>query len=341
MRRLNSKGAVLIEFAFGLPILVLMMYFCLDVPKAYQFVNKLTTCSEMAADLITNVYSYSGDSNISIEDLRYVSKALEIYFLGNPAKQQEYGFNISMYITCVTGIDGGNFKTNWVVGVDNDISNQRISVYRSFQKGSIPFEGFSETKSQAISSNLNNTEFKNFEIGKGDIKLIVEAFVWRKSDSRGFNKQFYMMSLPMKLVANKFVVITPPKGLISDEYPPMTEDELKNFRELLDRHNGENSNKSVEMQAQRALEEIEIETLLKTYMDEYERIVTNEVRGNYQIPSFERETLIRDMVQSERNKQLLMYKNQLDQKYNAQQKILDAQHESEQKGFTSSLPNNC
>lgn len=340
MRRWNSKGAILIEFAFGLPILVLMMYFCLDVPRAYQFVNKLTTCSEMAADLITNVYSYSGDNNISIEELKYVSRALEIYFLGNPARQQEYGFNISMYITCVTGIEGGKFKTNWIVGVDNDISNQKISVYRSSQKGSIPFEGFSETKSQAISSDLNNTEFKNFEIGKGDIKLVVEAFVWRKSEGRGFNRQFYMMSLPMKLVANKFVVITPPKGLISDEYPPMTEDELKDLQELLEKHQEEDSNKSVEIQTQRALEEIDNEDLLKTYMDEYRKIVERNVKQN-QLSTYEKDKLIENMIQTERNKQQLLYKNLLDQKYNAQQKTLDAQHKSEIKNFTSSLPNNC
>lgn len=340
MRRLKSKGAILIEFAFGLPILVLMLYFCLDVPKAYQFVNKLRTYSEIAADLITNVYSYEGDACISIEELKYVSRALEIYFLGNPA-QREYGFNISMYITCVTGTGSGRFKTNWVVGVDNDISARQIKAYRLLSSsGSISTEGFSGTRSKALSANLKGTELENFEVGKGDTKLIVEAFVWRNPENRGFNRQFYMMSLPVTLIANKFVVVTPPSGLISDQYPPMTEDELDSFQEILDKHRDEDNANSILIQQQRSSEEVAFESTLSQYLATY-RIQLESNYQNYNYTKAQRDKLINSAVVTEEVSRRNAFKNQLDQKYKAQQKALDTRHNSEIKNFANRLPGEC
>lgn len=326
-----KRGAILIEFAFGMPILVLMMYFCLDVPRAYQFINKLRTCSEMAADLITNVYSYEGDTSISIEELKYVSRALEIYFFGNPSrKSQEYDFNISTYITCVTGTEDGKFKINWVVGVDNDISNHKISAYRS-SKGAVKMEGFTSTKSSKISSDLNNTEFKDFVVQNGDTKLIVEAFVWRKSENRGFNKQFYMMSLPMTLVDNKFVVVTPPNGLVSELHPPLSEDEFEDFQDLLDKQMETTNKLAIEIHRQRTIEEVAIEKKVAEEIATYRR----QIAGRY--PTAVVNTLVLERKATLQKK----YKQELDEKYNAQQKLLEEQHQDEVRAFASGLPENC
>lgn len=334
----RKRGAILIEFAFGMPILVLMMYFCLDVPRAYQFINKLRTCSEMAADLITNVYSYEGDTAISIEELKYVSRALEIYFFGNPTtKKQEYGFNISTYVTCVTGTEDGKFKINWAVGVDNDISERKISAYRSI-KGTIKMEGFTSTKSSKISSDLNNTEFKDFAVQNGDTKLIVEAFVWRKSENRGFNKQFYMMSLPMTLVDNKFVVVTPPNGLVSELHPPMTESELVDFQKLLDKQREESNGSAAINNLKRAAEEIAME---KRAIEEARGYIENlETWEPKPIPDDKKKWLEEEyerILQSVRSQ----YKEQIDKKYGAQQEPLDSQCQKEIEDFIKGLPENC
>lgn len=226
-RFLNQKGGILIEFAFCVPVLIMMLYFCLDVPQVYQFISKMRGCSEMAAGLITNVHSDKNGPRLVMEELKYVIRALEIYLLGN-AKVQGQNFNLAIYITCVTGTTGGGLKKNWVIGVNNDLSSHSITVYPQSRQNvtTLSAAGFSQAQSRTISSNLNNTEFANFQVDENSTKLIVEAFVWRNSNNKGFNKQFFMLSLPISLIGNKIVVISPPPGLISpDSMPPMTIEE--------------------------------------------------------------------------------------------------------------------
>lgn len=222
MRFLRSKGGVLIELAFGVPILILMMYFCLDIPKAYQFVNKIQTASELTAAMILNVKAGEIDKTLSLEDLKYVSRALKIYFLGNPNVKGEE-FHIFTYVTCVTG-EKGKIKKNWSVGIDNDVSKpNRIETYTD----SSSLDKFSGAASHSISENLNNTSFSGFGINEGETKLIVETFVWQEETALGINKRFYMMSLPMSLIGNRFAVVTPHLGMVSAATPPKEDTKIK------------------------------------------------------------------------------------------------------------------
>jgi len=214
MKWLNNKGAVLIEFAFGIPVLILMMYFCLDVPRVYQLINKLTTSADVASHLISNIHSSVNQSAISKDELKAVGRALEIYFLGNP-KVDDIDFNISAYLTCITGIDKNTFKVNWKSVINIDTATHEITI------NDVGNQNFQNAKSTLISdaTMFANTEISGLEIDPGEIKLVIETFIWRDSNKRGFNKLFYMLSIPLSLIGNKFAVISSKEGLISEEPP--------------------------------------------------------------------------------------------------------------------------
>ena len=214
MKSSKNKGAVLIEFVFGVPVLILMMYFCLDIPRAYQLINKLTTSADVAAHLISNVHSSAIKSTITENELKAVGRALEIYFVGNP-QNDGYDFNIAAYLTCITGSNDVP-KINWrsVINVNTTTHNVTISDPNNVER-------FSTAKSSMMLNSLNfsGTEIEGFEIIPGETKLIIETFIWKNDDTRGFNKLFYMLSLPLSLIGNKFAIISAKDCSISEKAP--------------------------------------------------------------------------------------------------------------------------
>lgn len=232
-KKFDQKGVVLIEFAFCCPALIILLFFVLDVPLAYRVVTKMQKMAELTACMIRNVPSKK-DTQITIEDLKNISKATGVFLTGRLGSSKRYPFNLSTYVFCIVGKEGG-FDKLWNVHIKNNLYNGTITsnsedttYYSKFQEAS----KFEDIK-----------ELANFSIREGEIKLVVETVAWYNEDqnddkeivsvssgssgsvwrtklarllglkewhansstatkSRGYNKNFYLLTIPGRSVGN-------------------------------------------------------------------------------------------------------------------------------------------
>lgn len=201
-KKFDQKGVVLIEFAFCCPALIILLFFVLDVPLAYRVVTKMQKMAELTACMIRNVPSKK-DTQITIEDLKNISKATGVFLTGRLGSSKRYPFNLSTYVFCIVGNKEGGFQQLWNVHIKNDLysgiitpSTEDTTDYSKFQKAN----KFKDIK-----------ELANFNIREGEIKLVVETVAWYNEDqddgkgtvkSRGYNKNFYLLTIPGRSVGN-------------------------------------------------------------------------------------------------------------------------------------------
>ena len=208
----NNKGAILIEFAFAIPILIIVLFFMLDVPMAYRISTKLQKTSELFAEMILNINRHKESRGIAKTDLENISKIIGLVFTG-VTKNKSYPFFLSTYLICVRGTGENAFEKLWNMHITNDLVKGEVtssidSKYSSIQDGS-QFLG----------------NIKDLEIQKNEIKLIVETVIWYKDDSRGFNSKFHILTIPgthkegIKTFGDKNAIVTPPYGLVTEDAP--------------------------------------------------------------------------------------------------------------------------
>jgi hypothetical protein len=214
----RKKGAILIEFAFAIPTLIVIMYFLLDVPTSYRLVSKLQKISELYAGMLLNINKQNRSRSITVNDLKSISKGIGMIFtgiIGNSA----YPYYLSTYITCIKGTGSGNiFEKKWNIHIKNNLMDGTIT--NSIDHSYSTFDSNSDTF--PTSGNI-----KNFKIQKDEIKLVVENVIWYGSTepSRGFNSKFYILTVPAlikngaKTFGDKHAIISPPDGLITDTAP--------------------------------------------------------------------------------------------------------------------------
>ena len=239
-KKFNQKGAVLVEFAFCCPVLIIFLFFVLDVPLAYRVVSKMNKMSEVIACMIRNV---PGKENlkITLTDLKNISKASGIIMTGklgsksNPCTR--YPFYLSTYVICIVGTkELNNFEKKWAVHIKNKLYDGTIEATTN-TKGE-NFWAYSQLKN--VNSFDKISRFSGYKIQEGEVKLIVETVAWYKEGDnsmekvnvsgvrgsgilgdysknmhsiRGFNKGFYLLTIPgktsgtIKTFGNSYAVI--------------------------------------------------------------------------------------------------------------------------------------
>ncbi len=210
-----KKGTILIEFAFSLPVLIIILFFITDGPLAYRTSNKLQKMSELTAQMILNIKGRHV-SPLTIDDLVNISRAAGIA-LTNVKDTEKYPFHLSTYIMCIRGTGANSFEIKWNIHIDNNLVNQQVIananddlLYSSINKNT---------------TNLKGT-LANFVIQPGELQLLIETVAWYSDNGRGFNKNFYLLTIPgqkknnAKTFGDRFAIITPPSGLISESIPP-------------------------------------------------------------------------------------------------------------------------
>lgn len=226
-KKFDSKGAVLIEFAFCCPVLIILLFFVLDIPSAYRVVTKMQKMSELTANMIRNVPNKS-NTLISLEDLKNISKVAGVTLtgkLGSSSKPcKNYPFYLSTYVFCIVGNSGGGYDKKWNVHIKNKLYDGTISVNTNDTTTYSKFQ---------TAINFNTIEgLENFNIQEGEVKLIIETVAWydesenasiegvssgsgnnsgsdmfggykkNKFSVRGYNKSFYLMTIPGRSISS-------------------------------------------------------------------------------------------------------------------------------------------
>ena len=139
----------------------------------------------------------------------------------NPCKR--YPFYLSTYIFCIEGNESGGFNKKWNVHIINNLYNGEVTPI--LNDNSLTY-----SKIKEISDLKTIDEFSNYSLQEGEVKLIVETVAWynesisatqegisgnsgggesgmfgdynkNKNSVRGFNKGFYLMTIPGRSVA--------------------------------------------------------------------------------------------------------------------------------------------
>jgi hypothetical protein len=212
---LKYAGAILIEFAFAIPVLVIVLYFGLDVPMAYRISTKLHKFSELYSQILLNSTKQRVAKLLTLADLKNTSRSVGLALTGI-FQNTRYPFNLSTYVICVKGTGGNQFAIKWCVHIKNElntgiISNDSTYTYSTVQSGHSGHGG----------------NIKTLTIQKDEVKLLVETVAWYDSlNSRGFNNVFYLLAIPGKTISgaktfgDRTAVITPYEGMISETTPP-------------------------------------------------------------------------------------------------------------------------
>ncbi len=219
-KKFGQRGSVLIEFAFCCPVLIILMFFVLDVPLAYRVIFKMQKMSELTACMIRNTPS-KYDTKITLDDLKNISKAAGVTLTGKLGSVtnlcRHYPFYLSTYVFCVVGNNSGGFDTQWAVHIKNNLYNGDISVVNDDT-------ALTYSKLGGVSTFRDIRELSSYSIREGEVKLIIETVAWyNKNDNamegvsssaegnyssmlgdykknqhivRGFNKNFYLLTIP-------------------------------------------------------------------------------------------------------------------------------------------------
>ena len=72
----DRKGAILLEFAFSVPVLITCLYYAIDIPQAFRISNKAYLISELYAQCVVNLVESRADKEINTGDLKNLSKLM-------------------------------------------------------------------------------------------------------------------------------------------------------------------------------------------------------------------------------------------------------------------------
>ena len=173
--------------------------------------------SELVACMIRNVPN-KGNTKITLQDLKNISQAAGIIMTDKLGSNPRYPFYLSTYVICIEGNSSGGFSQKWAVHIKNKLYDGTIEATPSTQSS---FSwAYSQLKNVNSFGNINR--FSGYKIQEGEIKLIVETVAWyqtndtsmeKVSNSRGFNKSFYLLTIPgrtsgnIKTFGNSYAVI--------------------------------------------------------------------------------------------------------------------------------------
>ncbi|MDR1235733.1 MAG: hypothetical protein LBJ96_01880 [Holosporaceae bacterium] len=215
--RRSCIGAIFIEFAFAIPVLIAIIYYLHDVPKYKRMQAKMNFCAHCAVNMIQN-----NRTKITKSDLAKIFSAAFLTVF--PGKGQ---FGITdkcsplAYVFYVRGEDNGRAGVIWM--------------WDSGGQGSSPFSNSSVKVSAGSFANSNRPVryktgapkeiYENLSIRPGEVKMIV--LISRVSSSAAVAKkmlEFYVINpSPYGMIYLFYfatvLVFTPNPGLFSETAP--------------------------------------------------------------------------------------------------------------------------
>jgi hypothetical protein len=176
-------GAIFIEFAIAIPILIAIIYYLHDSPTDKRIQAKVSLCAHETVNILQNISQNRKNKKITLKDIRHAASAayLSIYpgttmwssVTAYPHKHQ-YGHSSCGYITCVKGMSGGKVKIIWRV------LTQSISYASPVNAGHTVngHVGNTVIKNAVNSISDPSSIYKDLRINEGEMKLLVECSIF-------------------------------------------------------------------------------------------------------------------------------------------------------------------
>jgi hypothetical protein len=117
----GSRGAVLVEFAFSIPVLLMVLYYVLDYPNYMRLKSKTRNSAYMAVSMIQNISRHRENKKITLQDIQRINY---VSFLNYCCGKQQLKTTEDNYIyplghlpltvlICVKGVADNKCKVVW------------------------------------------------------------------------------------------------------------------------------------------------------------------------------------------------------------------------------------
>lgn len=246
--RLHSAncGAILIEFATCIPILVILLFYINDLVRIKRYYSQTEFVAQQMANVLQNISQKRKDKRIKLDDIKYaIALAYQTIYPGKTMYWQNRGMPLvhepHPMIYYVKGNNDGTATTVWREtfwgGTNKVVSPAKLK-----------YESYTNTHDVSVVNMGTNVQpsqiYPTLKIGPGEVKIIVEALIFFKTDAKDINgKSGYtarevfgcLMASPRQVknanagnyvndmsrggYFNSVVIFTPKSGLFSETAP--------------------------------------------------------------------------------------------------------------------------
>ncbi len=235
---INNKGAILIEFAFTIPLLLVIILYIYDINKFSYIKNCIKTATYYGVNIIQNISQNRTNKKLTKNDFINLSRTLILSLpisqamIQNKYKSQLY---IITTMTLIEGITNDKCKVKW--SIFTDFNEGQITKYVSNNNANTDITGTwasvlnyrygctAKINQEIISTTL----FHDLHIKKGEIKAILEISFYNNHTGRTKNIEELLETKLLKLPSlkglgdtyfNTHVIFSPKAGIFDISTPP-------------------------------------------------------------------------------------------------------------------------
>ncbi|MDR0677479.1 MAG: hypothetical protein LBF57_02275, partial [Holosporaceae bacterium] len=235
------RGAILVEFAFSIPILLAILYYMHDIPKYARMKERMEFCVHCAINMLQNCSQNRENKRITRTDLMTVAHAAWLPFFGGGTQQYstsstEYrmkrGYLTQLEYYCVKGVGNGQAKLCWLIN-----TNCALGL-----AGNVDILGNRASRSPIKCSTGGVYSFddiyEGFRVEENEIKILVLVRIYcgmllkfadgTPSSTKSMSSKLGLWVLSIKpeyedkhyVLGKPIVVVFSPKPGLFDETPP-------------------------------------------------------------------------------------------------------------------------
>ncbi len=229
-----SRGAVLIEFAICIPILIILLFYIHDLVKIKRYYSQTEFVAQQAVNMIQNISQNRTNKEITIKDLKYVCSlawltlypAQTMYVNSQGGRIHDLSHEPWLHVFYVKGLPDGKASIIWGCLI--------------FGNKNAPNWGYWYHDNSCIYTNLQwktnaapESIYPSLKIQDGEVKIIIDTHLYCNSSIYNKNanitskRQAFGCHLVFpkhssshsEMFFNSVVVFTPKPGLFSETAP--------------------------------------------------------------------------------------------------------------------------
>jgi hypothetical protein len=218
-------GAIFIEFAVVIPVLVAVLYYLHDVPKYKRMYSRMGFCAHEMASILQNVSQNRQSKRITRRDFAYAAYASSLSYYGGGTKQYFYGTSsipfVHPVLYCVKGLTNGKARIVW------GIRQMWFMPPDKYIEPAVDAKNYSVLSLIKVDIQTDfpaTSIFPTLKIKDGEIKMILEVFFHCHLGRAGASDYFkFLLLLPRlegdRAFFNTAIIFTPKQELFNEAVP--------------------------------------------------------------------------------------------------------------------------
>jgi hypothetical protein len=217
----DLRGAILVELAFSIPVLIGILYLMMDAPKYSRIYYKMKFCSYVAVNMVQYISQERENKIVTKEDMSYIFAIAPMPFFGasnrqygSPTKHQ-LGYWSYGKLYYIKGTAHNRGKIMWCLD-----SNCHGGTPGSVQPVVMPKCSFSSIAGTFDTEYQSGQITPELTIEKDEVRMLYEISLVSASGVKDSNEEtIWSGSIPPSSLFN-FYVLTPGKTFTSSTYYP-------------------------------------------------------------------------------------------------------------------------